>query len=748
MAEELKIRVGIIDDASTKLVQIGDKVKATGEKISGAGSKLTASLTAPIALVAGAGVKAFADFETSMSNVSTLIDTNVESMDEMSDSILSIAMRVPVATTDLSAALYDVRSAGISAAEAMDVLESSAVLGVAGLGSTQEATNLLTTAINAFGLQGRDSNEVADVLFKTVKAGKTNISQLAGAFGKMAGNAKAANIEFEDVQAATAAITALTGKTSEAQNALAQVFLELTIEGGKLDKALEENGKSLEYLNDTIGEKGLVKGMKAVQEEMGLSETQFKNMFSSAEGGTAVFQLLTDAYDMNNAALDNMLNGGREMEEAFLKQKETVKSQWQLLKNQLGTVLIEIGSIIVPKLVEAMDWLTIKLSRLGDWIGNLSPFWQDFILKAALVVAAIGPLLMIIGGVISTVGTLITVVGGLASVLAFIVSPIGLVIAALGALVAAGVWLYKNWEEVSNFASAIWDGIVTTVNMRLDAIADSIVAVMNWISETWTAGWNAISAFFSQTWESIKFAADVIFSYLSEQFYAFVDWLWSLWYENFTKVYNFFAEVWDKALLKSTQFWEKFFELVGLKLKAFGQLIETAFNNILKFFDWLWNTVYGIVKTVFDRMIYAVTQSIEILQNSFANFGAGVANLFSNVWAGIKNVFITGINWVIDKINWVIEQYNKLPFAPQIGLLSRVGEGGGGGGGPQFTAAQALAILRPETQLATPASSTSNQSSYQVNVSGNNFYGNDAGLANQVASTIMSDLKASTNAQR
>ena len=362
--QSLQIVIKAKDEASKVFKSFEDKTKKTMKTF----GKFAIAGGAAASVVGVASVKMAMDFEKSMSNISTLIDTGEEDMGDMKKAVLDLSKRTPVALGDLSSALYDVRSAGIDASKAIEVLENAAKLGTAGLGTTKESADLLTTAINAFGLQSRDSADVANVLFKTVKAGKTDIGKLSQAFGKMAGNAKAANISFEDAQAATASLTALTGKTSEAQNALAQVFLELTIQGGKLDKGLEKNGSSLKKLNEMIGKKGLVGGMKEMQKELGLSETEFKNLFSSAEGGTSVFQLLTDAYDSNMDSLESMKDGTDLMTEAYEKQKATAQANWNILKNKLGAVMIEIGNAILPHLIELTNKLVNAFDKLADFM--------------------------------------------------------------------------------------------------------------------------------------------------------------------------------------------------------------------------------------------------------------------------------------------------------------------------------------------------------------------------------------------
>ena len=114
-----------------------------------------------------------------MASVSTLVDTTVESMDDMKKEVLDIADRTPVALSELSDALYDVRSAGISAEDAMATLEASAQLATAGLGTTKEAVNLGTSAMNAFAAQGYSADEIMNTLFLTVQKGKTTVSGLA-----------------------------------------------------------------------------------------------------------------------------------------------------------------------------------------------------------------------------------------------------------------------------------------------------------------------------------------------------------------------------------------------------------------------------------------------------------------------------------------------------------------------------------------------------------------------------------------
>jgi len=332
------------------------KMDKTIGKVAAKYAKMGALAVGALGVVA---VKQAAQFEKAMSNVSTLISGDATpAIEKLSEGIKDMMGVVPVDAEQLGASAYSIVSAGISDMDqALIVLEASSKLAVSGLGSAEESTDLLTTAINAFGLNADEADKAADVLFKTVKSGKTTVGDLSRAFGKMAGNASAASVTFIDAQAATAALTTVTGKTAESQNALAQVFLELTIAGGKLDKGLSTNGSSLDKLNDAIGKKGLVKGFEDVRDELKLTDTQFKNLFSSAEGGTAVFQLLTSANEAYIDTAESMTDGSDALTEAFDKQKESTHAQWQLLKNHFNVALMELGDRVLPSLVTAMEGL-------------------------------------------------------------------------------------------------------------------------------------------------------------------------------------------------------------------------------------------------------------------------------------------------------------------------------------------------------------------------------------------------------
>ena len=196
------------------------------------------ALLAPLGLAVNEAMK----FEKAMSNVATLLDTNVENMDKMGNEVLKLASRMPVPIEELTTSLYSIRSAGIDAASSMSVLDSAARLGVAGLGTAAESTNLLTSAVNAFRSEGLRAEEISNILFKTVAAGKTTIGELSQGFGAIAPIIEAVGVKFADFQAATAALTTLGTPTAQAQNQIGAAIGALQKPTGDMIKVFDALG--------------------------------------------------------------------------------------------------------------------------------------------------------------------------------------------------------------------------------------------------------------------------------------------------------------------------------------------------------------------------------------------------------------------------------------------------------------------------------------------------------------------------
>jgi tape measure domain-containing protein len=166
------------------------------------------------------------------------------------------------------------------------------------------------------------------------------------------------------------------------------------------------------------------------------------------------------------------------------------------LKDNVGASLAELGKAINETLnLEAVAAaLSAGLQRLVDGFKSLNPETQGFIVKAGLLVAAIGPAIFIVGKLISTFGALIgttrlimTTVKNLSTVISgafakILANPailgVTLAIAAVGSI---ALYVYDNWQAFSDRFKNIWINIknsvmqgVTFVLGKLDSLQKAL----------------------------------------------------------------------------------------------------------------------------------------------------------------------------------------------------------------------------------------------------------------------------------
>lgn len=457
--KEIKVKITAKDQASKELTAAMDKVKTTAKVA-------FAAITGAVAL----SVNAAGKFEKAMNNVYTLVDRNKEAFRDMEGDLKDMAAQVPVSMDQLTEGLYDVRSAGIGAGDAMGVLKKSAMLGVAGLGTTKEAVGIATSALNAFKLSGKDADKALNTIFLTVKAGKTTISELSQSFGMVAGIAATLGINFDELQAATAALTTTGQKASVAQTQLKAAMLSIAAPTDAMIALLKKAG--IADGAAALAKEGLVSVMGKIDKAAKGNEGTLKAAYGSVEALGAAVSLTGNQASAFETALKSMQGSGevtedvmKDLTEAFELQKATFSSQSEILKNQVNIAMIELGNIVLPILIEKMDALAKVIENVSIWWAGLDQDTKDNIATTIEWTLAMLAGSLAIAKLVETFKTLQAILVGLKalSTVASTLSAISLLkFGAIGALIIALTWIVMNWSDVSNGLQEIakWLGII------------------------------------------------------------------------------------------------------------------------------------------------------------------------------------------------------------------------------------------------------------------------------------------------
>jgi len=339
-----------------------DKAKSAIGGLGGALGKLT-----KFGVLAGAGMAALSiklagDFSKNLREVSTLMDnTSEKSIKKMGKELRLLAQTSGLALSSLSKAKYDVVSAGFSeAAESAQILAASTQLAVGGVTSAAAAADILTTALNAYGLSANKVNDVSDILFTTVRLGKTTMDELAGSLGTVLPIAKSAGVSLATVGAAMASMTAGGINTAESTTALRGAIMALTAPVGAAAKAMADAKIEAKRFED-----GSFDLLSTVKQFEGMDPAALRKFIPDVRASVAISALANNVEGLSKNLLAFEKRTGAS-ETAFNKMAGEFNTQMKMLKNASQSVMIEIGDVIIKAILPSIKNANKLLATLGE----------------------------------------------------------------------------------------------------------------------------------------------------------------------------------------------------------------------------------------------------------------------------------------------------------------------------------------------------------------------------------------------
>ena len=311
-------------------------------------------------------------FETSLAKVSTIADTGKVSVGELSKQILDTSSSMGVAAADIAEAAYQAISAGQDTANAVAFAGQASKLAAAGFTSTTAAVDILTTALNAYGLSADQATHVSDVLLTTQNLGKTSVDELSASMGKVIPLAAAYNVSVENLSSELAVMTANGIATAEATTYTKSMLNELGDTGSTVGKILQkQTGKSFAQLN--AEGKSLGDVLQVLYKSVGGSSTAFAGLWSSVEAGTGALSLASGGADHFNDVLSQMQDSAGATETAYETMTDTFEHKVDTLKTAAENLGISLFDSLEPALSEAAQWGTDIITQLTTALDEGGP---------------------------------------------------------------------------------------------------------------------------------------------------------------------------------------------------------------------------------------------------------------------------------------------------------------------------------------------------------------------------------------
>lgn len=683
-----------IDNFSSNLSTVQNEIQNTGKKLDGlsnlgsgitsVGKTLTTSLTLPIVGIGTAAATTAANFEAGMSKVQAISGATGDDFDALEAKALELGASTKYSASEVADAMTDMAKAGWSSQQIVDgmggVLDAAAASGE----DLASVSTIVADAITGFGLAASDSARVADLLTQAANAGTIDITDLGESFKYIAPLAASLGFDIEEATAAIAAMSTAGIKGSQAGTSLKNMLTNLVKPTDPMIMAMEELGISV---TDSAG------NMKSLDDILanlrssfaGLTEAEkakYAATLAGKEGMSGMLALVNMSQGAYDDLTTSMLNSGGVAQETANVMLDNLSGQLTILKSSLESLMISIGNTLLPTIKKITEVIQDVVTKLN----GLSEEQKEQLVKVAAVVAAIGPLLLVVGKLINAfvaVGKAISAVKTalplIQAAIAGISWPVVAVVAAIGLLVGAFVTLWKTNEEFRNKMTEIWnqvkgafDKLFGGIVERLNQLGFDFKSITDVIWSIWKGFCDLLGPQFQSIFEYIALILDTAVGVILGILDIFIGIFTGNWDQAWEGIKGIFMSIWNYIVGWFEILWTNTVNTINVILGWFGTSWEECWNGIKTFFVNIWNGIVtwfqGIltgISTFFTNVWTGITTFFtnvitgiaNFVQTNFGGLFTNIQNIFNavkdyfvNVWEIVKNIFLGAILLLIDLV--------------------------------------------------------------------------------------------------
>lgn len=479
-----------LSDAETDAEKGGQSL---GQKVTGGlnkAAKTFAPFSAAAAAVLVPATKGAMDYQDSVAKVTTLLDMSKTSVGDLQDMFLGLSDATGLSASSIAEAGYQALSASVDYDHLGSFLDTATSLAKVGFTDTATATDVLTTAINAYGMKSSDANDIAQKLVQTQNLGKTTVSELASSMGRVIPIASSSNVSLDNLTTAYALLTKNGISTAQSTTYMAAMLNELSDSGTDVGSTLEDRtGKSFqELMADGWSLSDVLGLLKQAADDSGKG---FNELWGQSTAGAAAMTLLNSGSEEWNATME-VMQGNTDVLGEGLEKLHTPAQMMREALNQLKNSGIELGMSLIEVLAPMIEQAATAISNLTSWFSSLDDGTKRTIITVLALVAAATPVIGVISGIVSAIG--------------FLFSPIGLIVAAIIGVVSVITYLWNTSESFRSAVIAIWNGIKTGVTTAINALKSGAIAAWNGIKTGVTTIVNGIKTTVTNVWNAIKTA--------------------------------------------------------------------------------------------------------------------------------------------------------------------------------------------------------------------------------------------------
>ena len=663
-----------------KIAAAGDKFEKAGDSITNAGKQISVA-SAAVTGLGVAAVKTAADFDSAMANVAAISGATGDDLQALRDKAREMGEKTKFSASEAADAMSYMAMAGWKTGDMLSGIEGIMNLAAASGEDLATTSDIVTDALTAFGLTAEDSAHFADILAAASSNANTNVSMMGETFKYCAPVAGALGYSAEDVAEAIGLMGNAGIKSTQAGTALRTMMTklqgELKLSGEALGEVTIQTANadgSMRELSDILADCRTAFSKMSESEAAAAAETLVgKNAMS---GFLALMNSAPGDIDKLRNAIENCDGSAEDM--AAIMQ-DNLNGQLTILKSQLEELAISFGEMLMPvirKVVTAVQGFVDKLN-------NMDEAQRKTIITIGLVIAALGPFLVILGTVISTVGKSMKayasatkgikklmvavksgtgIFGKLGTALGGISAPVLAIVAVIAVLVAAFTHLWKTNDGFRENIIATWTQIKETVSNFCQGIVDRLNSLgfeFSSITEVLKAVWDGFCNLLGPVFEgAFRFISDTLSTVL-DVILNTVDFFIAVfsgdWEGAWEAVKNIFSSIWNGLVSWFTNILETIKGVLDVALGWIGSSWEQVWSGVKNFFTNIWNGIKDFISSTINSISTTISNVITGIKTTVSNVFSAIKTTISNIFNGIKDTATSVWNAIKTAITTPIE---------------------------------------------------------------------------------------------
>lgn len=624
---------------SASLEKMSAVTGTVGKKMKSAGQEIMPASAAMIGLGA-ASVSTANDFESAMSQAAGALNMPVSKMGELRELAIQTGKDTIFSAQEAGQAITELAKGGLTEADikggalkaTMDLAASSGME----LGS---AANVVVQAMGAFGLSAEESAAAANALAGAAAASSTDVEPLTQGLSQAAAQAKNAGWSIQETTAvlgkfADAGVNGsdagtslktmlqrLAAPTDQAAGMIAELGIQTRDSNGELLGASE----MAQELQNKLGGLSSAQRDAALQTIFGSDATRAATimMNSGADGLASYIAATNDQEAAQRLANSQMGEGKKAIEE---------------MKGSLETAAITIGEKLAPVITKVVEFVTNLVNAFSELPSGV----QTAIVVIGALVAAAGPLLMIIGQVL--IG-----ISAVSGALSMAIVPIGTIIGIIAGVIAAitaVIVVIQNWGAITEWFGNLWSTVCTGVQNIWQTVSSTVSSLLSSFMEAVKSIWNTICTSITDTMNQIQDTIISIWTAIKEN--PIVQIIADTVKNIFTTMSNTLSSIWNSIKSIASNAWELIKNVILGPVLLLIDLVTGDFESLKSDLGNIWSNISNAANNIWSSIKDIISTLTNGIRDTVSQIWTGIKDFTSSIWGAIKNTISDLVNGAKD----------------------------------------------------------------------------------------------------